>query len=417
MVTKTQDGIGTPSLIEPAIEAARRGDAPALKDWLERGNPNTHDRQGWTPLLWAAVRGHREAVETLLDHPLHPADPSVPHAISGGLAIHLAGHSGDVDTVLAIVDRVPEQLNSVWDINGHAVLLQGSFYGHIPLAKALLERGADMTITTARGLGPLEMATQFQNLQMMDLLRPYDVSTEAKAAYYRSYLARIAPKVDPADREEQDIADRLVATIEHGLHRAAADPTAAASVLAEVRALVGRVADVNRLAGPLQQPALIVASTGNNGWPADPVLADLRLALADVLLEHGASPLVCEKHPMAVQTIIRAAVFNHLALLKRCAQVLTAQELADGINMVPSVNGLTGMHDTVLRSTMAGEDRIDGYLAQVAFFVASGARIDLEDFSGVTQRHLADRELDPRRHARLVDFLEGRLGEADLQPH
>jgi hypothetical protein len=410
MVTET---LHAPDL-DGAIDAARRGDVPALREWLERGDPNRHDADGWTPLLWAAVRGHRDAVVTLLDHPVHPADAGLAHGVSGGLPVHLAGHGGDVDTVLAVLDRRPDQLDAVWDLNGHTVLLQAVFYGHRALAEVLLARGADLSITTARGLGPLELATQFQNEPMMALLAPHDVPVEAKAAYYQGYLGRIAPAVPADQRQAQDLADRLVATIEDGLRRAAADAASVDATLEQVRSLLDAGAEVNRLAGPLQQPALIVVSTGNNGWPTKEALARLRLAVADLLLERGADPLLCERHPMGAQTIIRAAVFNHLEILQRCAQVLTPQQLADGINLIPAVNGLTAMHDTVLRATMAGEDRIDGYLRQAAFFVSRGGRVDLEDFAGVTQRRLADREQDPARHQRLVDVLEGRLTFAEL---
>jgi hypothetical protein len=398
--------------LDIAISAARRGDASALKEWLEDGDPDRHDPDGWTPLLWAAARGHQEAVVTLLDHPAHPADATLAHGVSGGLPVHLAGHSGDVGTVSAILDRCPEQLDAVWDLNGHSALLQAVFYGHRPLAEALLARGADMTITTARGLGPSELATQFQNEQMMALLAPHDVPAEAKAAYYERYLARIAVDVPADQREAQELADRLVHTVEDGLRRAAVDTGSVDTTLSRVRSLLGSGAEVNRLAGPLRQPPLIVVSTGNDGWPTNPDVARLRLAVADLLLERGADPLLCERHPMGAQTIIRAAVFNHLEILERCAQVLTAEQLAGGINMVPAVNGLTAMHDTVLRATMAGEDRVHGYLSQAAFFVSHGGRVDLEDFSGVTQRQLADREQDPARRRRLVDVLEGRTNPA-----
>jgi ankyrin repeat protein len=405
MVTNT---LRAPDL-DNLIDAARRGDAVALSGSLVDVDPNRHDAHGWTPLLWAAARGHRDAVVAMLDHPAHPADVALGHGVSGGLPVHLAGHSGDVDTVLAILDRSPDQLDAVWQLNGHSVLLQAIFYGHLALAEVLLARGADLTITTARGLGPLELARQFQNEPLMRLLAPHDAPAQAKAAYYQGYLARIAPAVPAEQRQAQDLADRLVRVIEDGLGRAAADTASVDDTLAQLRSLLDRGADVNRLAGPLQQPALVVVSSGNNGWPANPAVARLRLAVADLLLERGADPLLCERHPMGAQTIIRAAVFNHLEILERCAQVLTAEQLADGINMIPAVNGLTAMHDTVLRATMAGPDRIAGYLSQAAFFVARGGRVDLEDFAGVTQRQLADREPDPQRRRRLVDVLEGRL--------
>ncbi len=179
--------------IADAITLARTGDTAGMQGWLQAGgDPNRHDRTGWTPLLWAAVRAHAETVTCLLDN---GADIALAHGQSGALPIHMAGHSGDVRTTRVLLDRRPEHIDAVWDLNGHTVLLQAVFYGHLDLARFLVERGADTSITTARGLGAIEFAAQFQNQKMMDVIRPYDSPAEAKAAYYQSYLHRIAPFV------------------------------------------------------------------------------------------------------------------------------------------------------------------------------------------------------------------------------
>ncbi|MCB9497581.1 MAG: ankyrin repeat domain-containing protein [Fibrobacteria bacterium] len=395
--------------ISEGIAEARKGDVYALRGWLARGgDPDAHDPAGWTPLLWAAARGHHEAVQFLLDNPIRRADPFVAHRDSGALPIHMAGQSGCVSSALHILAEAPSQLDALLDLNGHTALLQAVFYGHRDLALELARRGADTSITTARGLGPVELARQFQNQPMVDLLLPFDRPAEAKSAYYRGYLDRIAPVVPEEERPLQELADALVEAISAGIAKTLADPTRMASVLAEVESIVGRGADVNRLGGPLQQPALIVAVTGNNGLPGVPEVAALRLAIARCLLDHGADPTLRELHPMAAQTIIRAAVFNHLDILRECAKVLTPQRLADAINEYPAVNGLTAMHDTVLRATMAGPDRLEGYLDQARFFVSSGGRVDVEDFAGVTQRDIADRCEKPEVRKRLLDILDGK---------
>lgn len=110
---------------------------------------------------------------------------------------------------------------------------------------------------------------------------------------------------------------------------------------------------------------------------------------------------------MGVQTIIRAAVFNHLDILLICAEYLTEAQMADAINEWPLVNGLTAMHDTVLRAMMADPDRFPGYLAQARWFVEHGGRSDIEDFSGQTQRALAETAADPTVRQRLLDVLDG----------
>ncbi|NLD49715.1 MAG: ankyrin repeat domain-containing protein, partial [Clostridiaceae bacterium] len=141
--------------IEKAIEYARRGSSDELKQWIDNDNsPNQYDKDGWTPLLWAAARGRYEIVKILLEN---GADVSMPHKISGALPIHMAGHSGNVKTAEILLNNKSEDINEVWDLNGHTVLLQASFYGHLELADFLVKRGADTSITTARGLGPMEM--------------------------------------------------------------------------------------------------------------------------------------------------------------------------------------------------------------------------------------------------------------------
>ncbi|UCH24837.1 MAG: ankyrin repeat domain-containing protein [Trueperaceae bacterium] len=398
----------TMSPISLGIDFAKSGDPSKVHTWLEEGNsPNQYDSDGWTPLLWASARGHDAVVRLLVENPFEQADLAMAHRESGALAVHMAGQSGDVETAEILLSHRPEHLNAILNLNGHTVLLQAVFYGHLELTEMLLESGADTSITTARGLGPMELATQFQNQAMMDLLRPFDSPAEAKAAYYQTYLERIVPVIPEGEQEAQALADELVSTIEEGIKEAAQNPDAVAATLAKVAALVeNRQADVNRLGGPLQQPALIVTATGNNGWPAIPAVAELRNRLARYLLDHGADPTLHEKHPMAVQTVIRAAVFNHLDILKMCAEVLSPQEMADAINEYPAVNGLTAMHDTVLRASMAGPDRFDGYVEQIRFFLAHGGRTDIEDFAGVTQRNIAESTANLTVRKRLLDVID-----------
>ncbi len=390
--------------ITTAITLGKAGDTDALMAWIAAGGmPDQHDADGWTPLLWASVRGHADTVTALL---AKGADSAMAHARSAALPIHMAGQSGDVATTKVLLEHTPAQMDAVWDLNGHTVLLQAVFYGYLDLARFLVERGANTTITTARGLGAMEFAQQFQNQALMDILRPYDSPADAKARYYQSYLRRIAPTVPPEEQAAQALADRMVGLVSDGLADAAKDSTTVDRTLAAVTALIETDgADVNRLGGPLQQPPLVVAVTGNNGLPPSPDMARLRLELARVLLAKGADPTLHERHPMGAHTVIRASVFNHLDILKLCAGHLSAQQLADAINEIPVVNGLTALHDNVLRATMAAPDHFEGYLDQARWFMANGARSDIEDFSGVTQQNIAENAKDPEVRRRLLEVL------------
>ncbi|MGM0509492.1 MAG: ankyrin repeat domain-containing protein, partial [Fusobacteriota bacterium] len=343
----------------------------------------------WTPLLWASARGNAEAAKVLIEN---GADLDMEHKISKGLPIHLAGHSGDVETSKVILEAKPEHIDAVWDLNGHGILLQASFYGHLDLAKYLVKEGADTSITTARGLGPYEMAQQFQNQKMMDIIKPYDSTDEEKAKYYEKYLERIAHDIPEDEKEIQALSDELIDVIMDGIKEAMEDESAVDKTLKKVKEIVEKEDfEVNRLGGPLYQPPLIVAVTGNNGLPTIPHVAKLRDEIAKILLEKGADPKLHEDHPMGAQTIIRAAVFNHINILRMCAEYMTPQELTDAINEIPTVNGLTALHDSVLRATMAGPDKIDGYLDQIKFFMDNGGRSDIEDFAGTTQKNIAEK--------------------------
>lgn len=390
--------------IEEAIDYAKKSSIKELTAWIEAGNdPNQYDAGGWTPLLWAAARGHAECCELLLNE---GADIDMSHKISEALAVHLAGHSGNVATAKVILEKKPEHLNAVLDLNGHTILLQASFYGHLELADYLVKNGADTSITTARGLGPMEMAQQFQNKEMMEIIKPYDSPAEKKAEYYKKYLARIAPVIKSEEREVQSLSDELVGTIEKGIKQSFSEPDSVEKTIEKVRELIlAKKADVNRLGGLLQQPPLVVTVTGNNGFPTNEKTAYLRNTIAEILLKNGADPTLREKHPMGAQTIIRGAVFNHLEILKMCADYMTPQALTDAINEYPVVNGLTALHDTVLRATMAAEDKFEGYLAQAKFFMEHGGKSDIEDFAGRTQKNIAEqcKKEDVRR--RLLEIL------------
>ena len=108
---------------------------------------------------------------------------------------------------------------------------------------------------------------------------------------------------------------------------------------------------------------------------------------------------------MGVNAIIRAAVFNHLQALKAMGQAIGSDRLAVEINSQPAVNGLTALHDSVLRASTAGEERLEGYLEQIRWLVRSGARTDIEDFAGITQRMIAESIQDEQRRSLLLDAL------------
>lgn len=390
--------------ITEGIIYAKHNDFEKMKEWLQKGNNcNMYDDLGWTPLLWASARGNSKIVELLLEN---QADINMGHKISGALPIHLAGHSGSINTAEVLLKKDPKHIDAVWDLNGHTILLQASFYGHLELADYLVKKGADTSITTARGLGPMEMAEQFQNKAMIEIIKPYDSPKDKKAEYYKKFLEKIAPVIPNEEAEMQALSDLLISTIESGIKKAFTDSESIDETLNKIKELVEvKKVNVNRLGGQLQQPPLVVTVTGNNGLPSIENVALLRYKIAEYLLKNGADPTLREKHPMGAQTIIRGAVFNHLDILKMCAKYISAQELTDAINEIPIVNALTALHDTVLRATMADKEKFEGYLAQAKWFMEHGGKSDIEDFAGTTQKNIAEKCKNEYVRSKLLEIL------------
>jgi hypothetical protein len=144
-------------------------------------------------------------------------------------------------------------------------------------------------------------------------------------------------------------------------------------------------------------------------------VARLRRAIVDTLLEKGADPDREEMYPMAVDAIIRAAVFNHLDCLRKFAAVMAPDAIRKALNRKPAVNGLTALHDSVLRAT-TGAGR---YLDQIRWARGLGASADIPDHTGRTQRDFARAAFVTAGHkenaAAVWDALQ--LGEQPPKPY
>lgn len=399
------------------LEAARDGDLATLTRWLTNGgDPDVSDRDGWTPLLIAAARGHAEVVHLLLWHEIagvRRANPDIRFPGADALPIYMAGQSADLPTVQTLLRASPGHLFDVATVNGHTVLLQAAFYGqkrHQKLACFLLENVADilsipeenqaailaarkrlMTATNVRGQNPLALARAYGIRPMVEFLEKFDSSTaDDQIAYCRRLLERIAPPAPRNQEEErtQTATDRLIDAIQNGLDHAADAPEAAArESLSAVTKLIGVPGlEINRLGSPLQRTPLIIACTGAD---ATQQMADLRAGLVDLLINHRADPLIHEVHAMGVNAVVRAAVWGHLYILERFAAVLSFDVLAAALNEKPLVNGFTALHDSVLRALSAQGDRLEQYLRQIEWLIQHGAKYDIEDNSGWTQEVIA----------------------------
>lgn len=399
----------------PVLDAARRGDTTAVDGYLRSGgDPDLSDLTGWTPLAAAAVRGRSAVVQCLLSAG-DAADPGVRVADADALPIYWAGQAGDIGTVEAILERSPGQLFATSSINGHTLLLQAVFFGsvrHRDLITWLFQHlggilgipGDDETRLRAarrrllaacnvRGYTPVTMARLWHNEPLIALLSAVDETTQRERDEYRAALLSSIALPEPADPGElaaQRRTDSLLTTISDGfgmLNAAAADP--GGDVAATEQTLMAAVTaaieapgfDINRLGGPLGQTPVIAAVTGTD---YDDRVGRSRLRLTSLLLRHGADPDLPERHPMAVDAVIRSAVLNHFECLQEISRFMGPLAFAAALNERPAVNGQTALHDTVHRALTAPDESLQRHLDQLRWVVAHGGRTDIPDFTGVT---------------------------------
>ncbi|MEE6177727.1 aldolase/citrate lyase family protein [Mycobacterium sp. 050134] len=402
--------------VNGAHEAARHGENEVVRDWLRHGgDPNAYAADGFNLFLVAAATANIEVLRMLLlegvgatkvDPVLALKDPERPNYRSNILAPHLSAQRGDVTSTLLLLSKHPEQLHARVEVNGHTPLLQAAFYGHVELAKSILDnlgsilpQGANIEAeklrlfseTTVRGINATELGRQFQNHAMIEVLEPFDkATTEAKQADTKALLEAIpaSPRNPEAGTEAQQASESVFKVITSGLAKVAllkgSDlSTAVTNVITELKEVIQDPNfDPNRLAGDLLQTPIIAAVTGTN---ANEGVAQLRRGIVDILLERGADPHKAEMHPMAVDAIIRAAVFNHFEDLKRFEVVMTPEAMKQALNHKPAVNGLTALHDSVLRAATGSAS----YLQQIRWARGLGAAADIPDHTGRTQRDYA----------------------------
>jgi 2-keto-3-deoxy-L-rhamnonate aldolase RhmA/ankyrin repeat protein len=402
--------------INGAIEAARGGDIEVVRDWLRNGgNPNDYASDGFNLFLAAAAIGNADVLRMLLLEGVgsHKVDPDLPlkdlqrpTCRTNILAAHLSAQKGDVASTLLLLSKHPKQLHARIEVNGHTPLLQAAFYGHVELAKAILDnlesilpQGADIEAealrlfseTTVRGLNATDLGHQFQNQAMVAALQPFDKATaEAKQADTKALLEAIfsGPRNPEAGTPAQKASEIVLNAITSGLAEVSVleEPersAAVARITSELKeAIKNPNFDPNRLAGELLQTPLIAAVTGSN---ANEGVARLRSEVADLLLQKGADPDKEEMYPMAVDAVIRAAVFNQLDILKKFEAIMTPETMRQALNRKPAVNGLTALHDSVLRAATGSA----GYLEQIRWARGLGAAADISDHTGRTQRDFA----------------------------
>lgn len=139
---------------ERLIQAAKTGDLDSIRALLDAGvgveakNPG----DGWTPLMWAAVRDQAPAVKLLIARGANREARDR----KGLTALQAASRWGRKDGVGALIDA-GARVGAV-DDNGWSALMWAAFKGQTDMAALLLDRGADLEARDPEGMSPLMRA-------------------------------------------------------------------------------------------------------------------------------------------------------------------------------------------------------------------------------------------------------------------
>ncbi|CAL1541471.1 unnamed protein product [Lymnaea stagnalis] len=134
---------------------------------LKSANVNCADGSGETPLHLAALNGHKEIVSMLLECEASPTTRDTQDCSP----LHLAAWNGHTD----ICNQLLQAPNGNTLINlqtreGNTALHFSAQHGHSPTLSLLLQRRADPTIRNLEDLSPVDLAAQYDRLDIVKQL-------------------------------------------------------------------------------------------------------------------------------------------------------------------------------------------------------------------------------------------------------
>ena len=180
------------------FEAIKKGDVELAKKLIaENRGINKNDKETrMTPLMLAAVEGHQEIVEALLNagakinavgnkgmrplmYAVHAGHANIAKLIiDKGAKLNSMNNLGHtaliIATISARLDIIKFLLDAGAKVNagneGWTALWNAALYGKVDAAKILIERGAKINKRNGNGLAPLSIATWKGNIEIIRLL-------------------------------------------------------------------------------------------------------------------------------------------------------------------------------------------------------------------------------------------------------
>jgi len=159
------------------LQAIARGDAADVRNHLLLGaDVNEKNKQGWTPLHFATVRGKAECAKVLVENGagLNPCTGT------GKTPLHLAADRGFLEIATVLVEGGADL--GAQDDEGWSPLHYAAEKDRVDVAVYLIKKGAKVDMRSKRGGTPLHEASASASTKMINLLLASGADKNIKAA-------------------------------------------------------------------------------------------------------------------------------------------------------------------------------------------------------------------------------------------
>ena len=256
---------GHAAVIQQLLEALQPGDLPAaLCDAEHNGNA--------TPLSWAAMYGHTEAVERLLSVPAGLAAISIPSPVNGRTAVHFAAAADHASIVARLLQACPSPaaIINLQDEVGCTALMSAAHDGHVSVVVELLNLPeCDITAKsteekwTALGFAAREGHAGVVQ-QLLSALQPGDFHTALCDAEHNK---KATPLLWAARNGHTEAVERLL-SVPAGLAAISIPALGSRSTAFHEAAEAGHAGIVAQLLHACPSPAAIINQKGHSGYTA-----------------------------------------------------------------------------------------------------------------------------------------------------
>lgn len=365
-------GLSQAAALSSVIEAARTGDAEALRAAVRSGaDVNAAEADGFTALHWAAKNGNRE--------------------------------------IAAVLIAAGADLSATTRLGTHTPLHVASASGHADVAKALLEGGATPDAVTSTGAQPIHLAAASGSADLVGALVEHGASVDAAETKWG-----MTPLMFAAVEGRTAAVQRML--------EAGADPSVTAGVLDiverarydsdERRARQAQIDELRGGSGVLQAERPLTATGADLRGAAGTVAADLAnrggAAASPEPRRRRRSP--DEPRPISYEERVRThGGLTALHLASREGRTETALTLVEGgadVNQRADGNDATPLLTAV----------INGHFDLAMELLARGADPNLADHQGAAPLYGAINTywIPKARHPQPADYLQQKTSHLEL---